>query len=140
MIGSILHQSGISIWDNSNTWGIQNGINIDYTSGDAIVGSGADFTLVAGSNYNVDSTIQIKASGISTPIILGHGLSNDLANNFAPKTAGLIYIKEDGIYEIKYSGKLTGNVANLYNVFILNTEEVPNILDVEKLSLVFRQI
>lgn len=142
MIGSILHQSGIGIWDNTPGWTIQTGINIEYTSGDAIIGSGADFTLVAGSNYNVDAIVQFKVSGLISPLIIGHGIAKFGLNTIDLKTADTIVIQQDGIHTLRYSGIITGDVENLYNVFtlIVDNNAIPEILDVEKLAVVFRSI
>jgi|SRR5690606_34208514 len=142
MIGSILHQEAIGIWDNTPGWTIQTGINIGYTSGDAIVGSGADFTLVSGSNYNVDAIVQFKAAGLTSPIIVGHGVAKFGLNTIDLKTADTIVIQQDGIYTLKYSGVITGDVDNLYNVFtlIVDNNNIPDILEVEKLALVFRSV
>lgn len=142
MIGSILHQDGIGIWDNNSKWSIQNGININYTSGDAVVGSGADFTLAPGSSYHVDVVVQFKISHMNTtkPIVIGHGISNVTVDGFyIPEVSGTLSIVKDGTYVLRYSGILT-QTANLYNCFLLVAEEVPEIVDAEYLSVVVRQV
>lgn len=142
MIGSILHQEGIGIWDNNSQWSVQNGININYTSGDAVVGSGADFTLAPGSHYHVDAVIQFKVSGMvaGKHIVVGHGLSNNVVNGFfIPEASGVLSIVKDGTYTLRYTGVIT-QTSNIYNCFLLVAEQAPEILDAEYVALVFRQV
>lgn len=140
MIGSILHDEAIGIWDNEGTWTLQTAINIDYSSGNAIIGAGSDFSLVQGVEFDADIIIRFRVADNQTNnnIVFGHGLSNEVIDgNMIPQISNIITVKEDGYYTLKYSGKVSG--ANIYNVFYLKTQNVPTI-EVEEVALVFRAL